>query len=64
MCQTSAFVEKDGSEEMLLENVTSLEVLDNGLRIATLFEGAQDFPGLAIRKIDFSGGKLYLYRSK
>lgn len=62
MCQTSAFVDKDGSEEMLLENVTSLEVLPNGLRIATLFEGAQDFPGLAIRKIDFSGGKLHLYR--
>ena len=41
MCQTSAFVEKDGSEEMLLENVTLLEVLDNGLRIATLFEGAR-----------------------
>ncbi len=64
MCQTSAFVEKDGKEEMLLENVTSLEVVDNGLRISTLFEGSQDFPGYAIRKIDFSGGKLYLYRSE
>lgn len=64
MCQTSAFVEKDGSEEMLLENVTSLEVLDNGLRITTLFEGAQEFPGLVISKIDFAGGKLYLHRSE
>jgi predicted RNA-binding protein len=64
MCQTNAFVVSEKNEELLLENVTSLEVLEKGLRIATLFEGARDFPELAIRKIDFSGGKLLLFRTE
>ncbi len=63
MCQTSVVVEHDGSEELLLENVTELEVIDGGLSIATLFEGQKDYPGLAIRRIDFNEGKVYLFRS-
>lgn len=60
MCQTSVLMEKNGAQELLLENVTMLEVLENGLKIATLFEGAQEFPGVAISRIDFSGGKVFL----
>ena len=63
MCQTSVVVEHDGSEELLLENVTELGVIDGGLNIATLFEGQKDYPGLAIRRIDFNEGKVYLFRS-
>ena len=62
MCQTSVFLEKDSEEELLLENVTSLEVLDNGCKISSLFEGSRDFMGVAIRRIDFSGGKVFLYQ--
>lgn len=62
MCQTSVLLEKNGTEELLLENVTALEVLDKGVKITTLFEGAQEFSGVAIRRIDFSGGKVYLYK--
>ncbi len=63
MCQTSVLMEKADSNELLLENVTTLEVLDNGLKITTLFEGAKDFHGVAIRRIDFSGGKVFLYKN-
>lgn len=61
MCQTSVLKEKAGGDELLLENVTSLEVLEDGLRIASLFEGAREFPGMAIRRIDFTAGKVFLY---
>ena len=61
MCQTSVVLEKeDGAEELLLENVTSLEVLDEGVRISTLFEGSREYQNVGIRRIDFSGGKVYL----
>lgn len=62
MCQTSVLMEKNGVEEVLLENVTMLEVLESGLRITTLFEGAQEFLGVALRRIDFTGGKVFLYK--
>lgn len=61
MCQTSVLKEKAGGDELLLENVTTLEVLEDGLRIASLFEGAREFPGMAIRRIDFTAGKVFLY---
>ncbi len=62
MCQTSALMDKGGKDELLLENVTALDVVDGGLRISTLFEGTSTLAGAAIRRIDFVGGKLYLYQ--
>lgn len=64
MCQTSAILEKNGQEELIAENVTSLEVLDDGVKITSLFEGAKDLAGVAISRIDFSGGKVFLYNKK
>ncbi len=64
MCQTSVLMEKSGEAELLLENVTTLEVLENGLRITTLFEGPMEFLGVAIRRIDFTGGKVFLHQTK
>ncbi len=64
MCQTSVFQEKAGGVELLLENVTSLEVMEGGLRIATLFEGAREFPGMTVRRIDFTAGKVFLYEKE
>ncbi len=55
-------MEKDGGLELLLENVTDLEVLKDSLKITTLFEGTKSWPGVAIRRIDFSAGKVYLYQ--
>lgn len=64
MCQTSVFLEKTGSDELLLENVTSLEVLEHGLKIGSLFEGVKEFPGTAIRRIDFTAGKVFVYKTE
>ena len=60
MCQTSVMLEKGGEEELLLENVTALEVLENSLKITSLFEGPKEFSGVAINRIDFAGGKVFL----
>jgi len=62
MCQTTAIMEKNGKEEMLLENVTALEILDNGVKITTLFEGSREFADTVLQRIDFSGGKVYLHQ--
>ncbi len=62
MCQTSALMEKNGDQELLLENVTNLEILSDRLQITTLFEGTSSWPGVAIRRIDFAAGKVYLYQ--
>ncbi|MBW1635251.1 MAG: CooT family nickel-binding protein [Deltaproteobacteria bacterium] len=63
MCQTNVVIEQDGKEELLFENVTALEVIDSGLTVTTLFEGRQELPGVAIRRIDFDGGKVFLYKT-
>jgi len=62
MCQTSIIIEQSSGEELLLENVTALEVLDEGLIISTLFEGTKEYPGVAIRRIDFDNGKVFIYK--
>jgi len=62
MCQTSVYLEKNGEEELLLENVTTMEAFANGYKVSTLFEGPRDFPDVAIRRIDFSGGKVLFYQ--
>jgi len=64
MCQTNVLMEKNGEEELLLENVTMLEVLESSLKITTLFEGTKEFFGVAIHRIDFTGGKVYLYHAE
>ena len=64
MCQTSVFMEKSGEEELLLENVTTLEVIENGLKITSLFEGTKEFLGFAVRRIDFAGGKVFLHQTE
>jgi len=62
VCQTNVVMEHGDSEELLLENVTDLQIIDGGLIMATLFEGPKEFPGVAFRRIDFNEGKVYLYK--
>ena len=64
MCQTSALLEKDGAQELLFENVTNLEIESDSLQITTLFEGTRCLSGVAVRRIDFSAGKIYLYNKQ
>ncbi len=60
MCQMRVVVEKEGREEVMLENVTQLEVIDNGIAVATLFEGSREYAGAVLRRIDFLAGKVFL----
>ncbi len=60
MCQVSAYVKKGEQEELLKENVTTMEVLEKGLRITTLFEGPADYTDMVLKYIDFSGGRVIL----
>jgi hypothetical protein len=64
MCQVSAFV-KDGDKEVLLrENVTSMEMLGDGVRVSTLFEGPADYHDLSVYHIDFSAGRVMLIKNE
>jgi len=60
MCQISVFVEKDGAEELLLEDVTNLSVEPTGVKISTLFDGSRDVADTVVGSIDFMAGKVLL----
>jgi predicted RNA-binding protein len=55
-------MEQNGVEELLMENVTSLKVLDGSVAITSLFEGSREIPESVIRNIDFLAGKVFLQK--
>lgn len=59
MCQMKVLLERDGREELILENVTLLEQTGDGLRVSTLFEEPRLVPGVLAR-IDFLAGRVVL----
>lgn len=63
MCQISVVLEQNDTEELLLENVTSLDVEASNIKVTTLFEGSREIADAAIRKIDFMAGKVSLYKT-
>lgn len=60
MCQMRVVTEKNGEEEVMLENVTSIDVLEKGIAVTTLFEGSKEITGAVIRRMDFLAGKVFL----
>jgi predicted RNA-binding protein len=64
MCQVSAFVKNGDNEELLRENVTTMEILGDGIRMSTLFEGPTNYHELALHHIDFSAGRVVLMRKE
>ena len=62
MCQISVVVEQDGEQEMVMDNVTGLQVTDDGIVLTTFFEEPLSVPDVAITQIDFLGGKVVLNR--
>lgn len=63
MCQISVVVEKDGMEELVMEDVTSLVVDTDKLEISNLFEGPKSIDRVVIRSIDFVAGKVLLQKT-
>ena len=63
MCQISVVVEKDGIEELVMEDVTNLVVDSDNLEISNLFEGPKSVQQVVIRSIDFVAGKVLLQKT-
>jgi predicted RNA-binding protein len=53
-------MEKDGSEELLFEDVTSINVEDETVTVSTLFEGPKELSNTVVRSIDFMAGRVLL----
>jgi predicted RNA-binding protein len=62
MCQISVFVEGEGGQEKVMDNVTSLEVTPEGLVLSAFFEEPKTMPDVVIARIDFLGGRVILAR--
>ncbi len=60
MCQITAVLDRDGGEESLMENVTEIEVGQEEIRLATMFDEPMVLRNVRIRRIDFLAGKVYL----
>ncbi|GJQ59945.1 MAG: CooT family nickel-binding protein [Candidatus Scalindua sp. AMX11] len=60
MCQMSVMVDKEGQEELVMESVTQLEVVEDGIKVSTFFEEPKLVSGVAVKTIDFLAGKLIL----
>lgn len=63
MCQISVVIERDGVEELVMEDVTNLIVDSDSLQISTLFEGPKSVEQVVIRSIDFMAGKVMLEKT-
>ncbi len=60
MCQMSVYLEKNGDQELILENATLLEVNRERALITTLFEEPKTVTGALVKKIDFLAGTVIL----
>jgi predicted RNA-binding protein len=56
-------MEKDGIEELLMEDVTTLVVDSDNMEISNLFEGPKSIQQVVIRSIDFVAGKVLLQKT-
>lgn len=63
MCQISVVIERDGVEELVMEDVTNLVIDSDSLQISTLFEGPKSVDQVVIRSIDFIAGKVMLEKA-
>ena len=63
MCQSSAYLEKDGNEELLLEDVEVVEPREGNVYLRTILGDEKTVPG-EIAKIDFVGHKIVLTPTK
>lgn len=60
MCQVSMYVRNGEEEKLLKENVTSLKMSENNIKVATLFEGETELDDMILKHIDFSSGKVVM----
>lgn len=60
MCQISVVVEREGTQEKILDGVTRLEVTADGVVLSTFFEEPATIADVVVDEIDFLGGTVVL----
>jgi len=61
MCQMNVMLDSgDQPAELIMENASLLEVIENGVQISSLFDPPRIIPGVRVVKIDFLSGKVLL----
>lgn len=60
MCQMKVVLDQDGGQENIMENVTHLEVTDEGVLVSTFFDEPKLVKSAWVRNIDFLGGTVTL----
>ena len=60
MCQMNVVLEHDGEQEKIMDNVTHLEVTDEGVVVSTLFEEPKLVKSAWVKNIDFQSGLVVL----
>jgi predicted RNA-binding protein len=60
MCQMNVVLDHDGEQENIMNNVTLLEVTDEGVLVSTLFEEPKLVKSAQVKNIDFLNGRVIL----
>ena len=60
MCQMKVMLDKEGQQELVMEDVTKLEVVEDGIRVSTFFEEPKTVSGVVVKTIDFISGTVTL----
>ncbi len=60
MCQMKVMLDKEGQQELVMEDVSHLEVIEGGIKISTLFEEPKLIPDVTVKTIDFLSGTATL----
>ena len=63
MCLSKAYIERDGSRELLMEEVASIDIQDDKLLLKTLF-GEEKEVAANIKQIDFMTNNILLREHK
>jgi predicted RNA-binding protein len=60
MCQMKVVLDENGKEDVIMENVTRLQVSDTAIEVAAFFEAPIKVEEVFIETIDFLEGKVVL----
>ena len=64
MCQMKVMLDKEGQDELIMEDVARLEIVEGGIKISTLFEEPRLIPDVTVKIIDFLSGTATLQQKK
>jgi len=60
MCEVSAFIEKGEGQELLMDNVTLIDIEDEKIYLKNLWGELKEFTG-GIKRIDLTKNKVILH---